>query len=172
MPFYRDREVIVIGGGNSALEESIYMNEFCKKVTIVTNLPSFTASTVYLEKLKSRTSIATYLNKTCLQFISDEKGAFEALEMKDNATNTIDRLPADGVFIFIGLIPNTALLKDLLDLDENGYIVTECGTVETSVRGIFAAGDCRRGAIAQLAAATGEGVIASFGVKEYLRSLL
>lgn len=167
--FYRDREVIVIGGGNSALEEGIFLAGFCKKVKIVHRSPEFTASSTYIEKLPSLENIETYTDKTALEFLADEKGAFRALKIQDNETGDTSEITADGVFIFIGLTPNTAFLEDIIDLDEQGYVFTHPGCVETSVAGIFAAGDCRQGAIAQVAAATGEGVIASYGVREYLK---
>jgi len=108
------------------------------------------------------------MNKTSLEFISDEKGLFKSLKVKDNNINEVAVLEADGVFIFIGLIPNTKSFKGVIDLDERGFIQTT-GLAQTSVDGIFAAGDCREGAIAQVAAATGEGVLASYGIRNYLK---
>ena len=90
------------------------------------------------------------------------------MKVEDKASGSQTELQADGVFIFIGLIPNTEVLKDVISLDEKGFIKTS-GLGETSVPGIFAAGDCREGAIAQVAAATGEGVLASYGIKDYLK---
>lgn len=169
-PFYRDKEVIVIGGGNSALEEGIFLSRFCKSVKIVQNLPQFTATATYLDKLETVSNIETYLNKSAVEFLSNDGGQFRALKIRDNANGREELLEADGVFIFIGLVPNTKFLKDIVTLDDRGFIKTKPGCVGTNVKGIFAAGDCRGGAIAQIAAATGEGVIAAFEVKEYLRN--
>jgi len=166
--FYRDRDIIVVGGGNSALEEGIFLAGFCKSVKIVHRSENFSASETYVEKLKTIENISTYMNKTSLEFISDEKELFKGLKVKDNNTNEESVLEADGVFIFIGLIPNTKPFKGIIDLDERGFIQTT-GLAQTSVDGIFAAGDCREGAIAQVAAATGEGVLASYGIKNYLK---
>ncbi len=168
--FYRGREVIVIGGGNSALEEGIFLSEFCKSVAIVSRSPKFKASQTYLDKLKERSNITSHMNKIGLEFLPDAKGNFEALKVRDKESGEEELINADGVFIFIGLVPNTAFLKETVELDERGCIVTQPGSVETNAPGIFAAGDCRKGAISQVAAATGEGVIASFCVKGYLRS--
>ena len=166
--FYRDKDIIVIGGGNSALEEGIFLAGFCKSVKIVNRSENFSASETYVEKLKSIDNISTYMNKTSLEFISDDKEIFKALKIKDNATNEESLLEADGVFIFIGLIPNTKSFKGIVDLDKRGFIQTTA-LAQTSVDGIFAAGDCREGAIAQVAAATGEGVLASYGIRSFLK---
>jgi thioredoxin reductase (NADPH) len=165
--FYRDRDIIVIGGGNSALEEGIFLAGFCKSVKIVHIQSQFTASETYIEKLASIKNITTYMNKTSLEFTSNEKGLFKELKIEDNATEEQEILTADGVFIFIGLIPNTKSFKNLVELDKRGFIKTT-GLAQTSQKGIFAAGDCREGAIAQVAAATGEGVLASYGIRDYL----
>ncbi|MFT4610691.1 MAG: thioredoxin reductase (NADPH) [Glaciecola sp.] len=166
--FYRDKEILVIGGGNSALEEGIFLAGFCKKVTIVNRGAEFSASETYIEKLPSIKNIETHLNKTSLSFTKDEKGNFKGLQVKDNSTGDIEELTADGAFIFIGLIPNTTNIKETIALNKNGFITTT-GLGETSVEGVFAAGDCREGAIAQVAAATGEGVLASYGVRNHLK---
>lgn len=166
--FYRDRDIIVIGGGNSALEEGIFLAGFCKSVTIVHILPEFTASETYVEKLKSINNITTYMNQKSLEFIANENGLFKGLKIEDNETKKQEILKADGVFVFIGLIPNTKPFENLIELNERGFIKTT-GLAQTSKEGIFAAGDCREGAIAQVAAATGEGVLASYGIRDYLK---
>ncbi len=168
-PFYRDRRVIVIGGGNSALEEGIYLSEFCKEVTIVHRKPEFSASATYIEKLPTRDNVKTLLNTTPVEFRANDKKQFDALRVRDNDSDEEHTLKADGVFIFIGLVPNTAFLKDSIKLDDRGFIATEPDAVITTAPGVFAAGDCRRHAIAQVAAATGEGVLASYAAKNYLR---
>ena len=166
--FYRDKEIIVVGGGNSALEEGIFLASFCKKVTIVSRENQFSASETYIEKLPSIKNIETHMNKESLAFIKDENGNFKGLKIKDKSSGKEEELYADGSFIFIGLIPNTNSIKDLIQLNERGFVSTS-GLGETSVEGIFAAGDCREGAIAQVAAATGEGVLASYGVRQYFK---
>jgi len=162
--FYRDKDIIVIGGGNSALEEGIFLAGFCKSVKIINRSNKFSASETYVEKLKTIDNISTYMNKTCVEFIAGENELFSQLKVTDNETNEEEFIGADGVFVFIGLIPNTAPFKGLVNLNKQGFIQTS-GLAETSVPGIFAAGDCREGAIAQVAAATGEGVLASYGIR-------
>ncbi|MCL4153903.1 UNVERIFIED_CONTAM: hypothetical protein GTU68_054421 [Idotea baltica] len=166
--FYRDRDIIVIGGGNSALEEGIFLAGFCKSVKIVHILPEFTASETYVQKLESIDNITTHMNKKSLEFIANENDLFEGLRIVDNETSKEEVLKADGVFVFIGLIPNTKPFKNLIELNERGFIKTS-GLAQTSMEGVFAAGDCREGAIAQVAAATGEGVLASYGLRDFLK---
>jgi thioredoxin reductase (NADPH) len=166
--FYRDKEILVIGGGNSALEEGIFLASFCKKVTIVNRGAAFSASETYIEKLPSIKNIETHLNKDSLTFTKDKNGNFRGLEVKDKVTGDTEELTADGAFIFIGLIPNTTIVRDNVTLNQSGFITTT-GLGETNIEGIFAAGDCREGAIAQVAAATGEGVLASYGVRNHLK---
>jgi len=158
----------LIGGGNSALEEGIFLAGFCKKVTIVHRKEKFSASPTYLDKLPSIKNMEVHSNKTSQAFLQNDDGLFKGLQIKDNATGEVSELYADGAFIFIGLIPNTEAFKDSIQLNAKGFIQTQ-GAGETSIAGIFAAGDCREGAIAQVAAATGEGVLASYGVKAFLK---
>ena len=166
--FYRDKDIIVIGGGNSALEEGIFLAGFCRSVKIVHLLPEFTASETYVEKLQNIPNISTYMNKTSKEFVENDEGLFKGLRVKDNATGEEEILEADGAFVFIGLVPNTKSFDGVVALNDRGFIKTT-GFAETSVEGIFAAGDCREGAIAQVAAATGEGVLASYGIRNYLK---
>jgi len=166
--FYRDKDIIVIGGGNSALEEGIFLAGFCKSVKIVNRSKEFTASPTYVEKLKTIKNITTHMNQASTEFVANEKGMFQNLKIVDNETNIETSLSADGVFVFIGLIPNTKVFENVVELNERGFIKTK-NLAETTVKGIFAAGDCREGAIAQVAAATGEGVLASYGIRNYLK---
>ncbi len=165
--FYRDREVIVIGGGNSALEEGIFLSGFTKKVKIINKNNQFKASQTYIDKLPNIENIETFSNKDVTGFKTNEQGLFEGVTVKDKNTGEEETITADGAFIFIGLIPNNNSFKGLVDMNERGFITTT-GLAQTSVAGIFAAGDNREGAIAQVAAATGEGVLASYGLREYL----
>ena len=166
--FYRDKDVIVIGGGNSALEEGIFLAGFCKSVKIINRSAEFSASKTYIDKLSSIQNIEVYSNKTSLEFIATKDELFEGVKVRDNETQIEEIIRADGAFIFIGLIPNTSPFKDIVEFNKAGFIFTS-GLAKTSVKGIFAAGDCREGAIAQVAAATGEGVLASYGIKEYFK---
>ena len=166
--FYKSRDVIVIGGGNSAIEEGIFLAEICKSVKIISSASAFTASETYLEKLPSINNIKGFMNKTSIGFETNDKGLFEGVKVKDNITNQEEIITGEGAFIFIGFVPNTGAFENIVDLNERGFIKTN-GLAETSVKGIFSAGDCREGSIAQVAAATGEGILASYGIKDYLK---
>jgi thioredoxin reductase (NADPH) len=169
--FYRDKEVIVIGGGNSALEEGMFLAGFCNKVTIVHRASFFSASEVYVEKLGLFNNITVLLNYTPEAFISGDNGIFHHADLISNETLEHLSLAADGVFVFAGLVPNSKAFDGVINLSETGHILTK-GLNRTSMDGLFAAGDVRKGAIAQVAAATGEGVIASYGIREYLTTQL
>ncbi|MGY5352507.1 FAD-dependent oxidoreductase [Wenyingzhuangia sp. IMCC45533] len=166
--FYRDKEVIVVGGGNSALEEGIFLAGFCKKVIIINRSPEFKASKTYVEKLDTIDNIEVYTDHTPIEFIKNEEELFKGIKVENNDSEEQKEIIADGAFIFIGLIPNTKNFKGLVDLNDKGFVTTK-NLAETSKEGIFAAGDCREGAIAQVAAATGEGVLASYGIKSFLK---
>ncbi|MEA1787426.1 FAD-dependent oxidoreductase [Arenibacter sp. GZD96] len=168
--FYRDKEVIVIGGGNSALEEGMFLAGFCKKITLIHRSKEFSATETYIEKLKSFKNIDVVLNHTPTKFVAGTSGTFKAVQVVNNETEKPLEIAADGVFIFIGLIPNTSSFEGLLNLSDSGHILTKALN-KTNVEGIFAAGDVRKGAIAQVAAATGEGVVASYGLRDYLTNL-
>ncbi|EPR66382.1 Thioredoxin reductase [Cyclobacterium qasimii M12-11B] len=167
--FYRDREVIVIGGGNSALEEGIFLSGFTKKVKIVNRRATFKASQTYIDKLPELDNVETHYNKDAIALDIDPDGKFAGLRVKDSITGEEEVITADGVFIFVGLKPNNASFKGLVEMNERGFITTT-GLAKTSINGIFAAGDNREGAIAQVAAATGEGVLASYGLREFLKN--
>ncbi len=168
-PFYKGKKLIVVGGGNSALEEGIYLTDFAEHVTFVANEPAFTATQTFTDELETIDNVTTLMNKTSEEFLANPDGSFRALRVRDKETGAEEEVEADGAFIFIGLVPNTSFLSGTVELDERGFVDVAPGSVQTSVPGIFAAGDSRRGAIAQVAAATGEGVLASFAASEYLR---
>jgi len=187
-PFYRGKRIIVVGGGNSAVEEGLYLTEFCEHVTFVARGTELTATETLTDKLATRDNVTVLLGQTPEEFLTADGGGFAGLRVRGDengdgnpggsgggrsgqggGNGKVCTIEADGAFIFIGLTPNTGFLEGQFDLDERGFIQTAEGTVQTNVPGVFAAGDCRQGAIAQIAAATGEGVLASFGVKHYLR---
>lgn len=116
--FYRNREVVVIGGGNSALEEGIFLSNFVKKVCIVHRAEEFSASSTYVEKLPSIDNVETYMDKEAIEFVADEDGNFKGLKVRDNESNKEELIEGDGAFIFIGLSPDTELFQGLLDLNE------------------------------------------------------
>jgi thioredoxin reductase (NADPH) len=167
-PFYRDREVLVVGGGNSAGEESLFLTKFARKVTIATRDERLSASKVVVEKVTAHPRIEVLTNVTPAQFRG--KGRLETVVLKDTRTGATRELHVPAAFVFIGLTPNTAILKGTVDLDERGFIRTG-PTLETSVPGIFAAGDCRAGSTKQAASAAGEGAAAALAIRRYVEPL-
>lgn len=165
---YQGKEVLVIGGGRSALEEGSYLARTCKKVTIVHNEPSFDADDTYLEEAKGQDNITLLSNREPLEFVQ-ENGQFKGLKVKHTDKDKEEVLEAAGAFIYVGMVPNTQAFRGLVEMDERGYIITQ-GEGKTSVEGIFAGGDCRKGALAQVAAAAGEGVLIHQGLRTYLGS--
>ncbi|HVB63785.1 MAG TPA: FAD-dependent oxidoreductase [Nitrolancea sp.] len=166
-PFYRDQDVLVIGDGNSAGEESIFLDKFARHVTIAARGDRLSASKAVVEKLAEMPNIHVLYNTVTEEFVGDTRLRKVILcDLKTGERREID--PA-GVFVFIGLSPNTEIVKDLVDLDASGSILTGDG-LQTSVPGIFAAGDCRAGSTKQAASAAGEGAAVALGIRRYVES--
>jgi thioredoxin reductase (NADPH) len=164
-PFYRDREVMVIGGGNSAVEEAAFLTRFASKVTIVARGKELGASEVARTKVEMCDKIDIQLNTVVAAFKGDAKLRGVTLKRLDTGEER-DEAPA-AVFVFVGLSPNTAFLKGTIDLNDMGFITT--GTdLQTSLPGVFAAGDARAGSTKQLVSAAGEGATAALMVRQYL----
>lgn len=167
-PFYRDRAVVVIGGGNSAGEESVFLAKFASSVTVVTRDASMSASKVVVQKLSEDPRISVLTGATPTGFVTDDAGKLVALEVqRDGGT---EQVPADGAFVFIGLSPNNQLVADLVELDDAGFVVADLG-MQTSVPGVFVAGDVRSGSTKQAASASGEGASAALAIRRYVEPL-
>ncbi len=167
-PFYRDRAVVVIGGGNSAGEESVFLAKFASSVTVVTRDASMSASKVVVQKLSEDPRISVLTGATPTGFVTDDAGKLVALEVqRDGGT---EQVPADGAFVFIGLSPNNQLVADLVELDAAGFVVADLG-MQTSVPGVFVAGDVRSGSTKQAASASGEGASAALAIRRYVEPL-
>lgn len=164
--FYKNKNVLVAGGGNSGFEEGLFLTKFAKQVDIIVNSQEPKASKILQEKVQEQKNMKIYLNHEITELKGEHK--LESVVVMDKNTNEIKELKYDGVFVFIGLSPNNDLLKELATLDPWGFIKTE--HMMTSVSGIFAAGDVRSGATKQAAAAAGEGASAALAIREYLKS--
>ena len=171
-PFYRGKEVLAVGGGNTAVEEALHLCKFADKVTLIHRRDEFRATKVLAEELiaKAKEPNSNLVIKYDTIPLSIEgEGKVQSAKLKNVKTEKVEGYPCDGVFIFIGMVPNTGFLKGSVELNEAGFIKCECGYLRTAVPGIFAAGDCRVGAAMQLATASGDGVIAAMMMKQYLR---
>lgn len=187
-PFYKGQPVAVIGGGNSAAEESLFLVKFVEKVTLLVRGDKLSASQVIQEKTLNHPQIEVRFNTEVTRF-SGSGGKLKALEVKNRQTGQAETLHPSGVFVFIGLTPNTGILeKTPIQRNQWGFIVTghdlvhegqkipafegrEPMFLETSVPGIFAAGDARQGSTKQVASAAGEGATAALLIREYLKSV-
>jgi len=166
-PFYRGREVAVIGSGNSAVEEAAFLTRFCPKVTILARGPQLSASKVAVDKAMSSPNIEVRFNTQVVGF----KGSNHRLETvvtKNTQTGETTELQPAGIFVFVGLSPNSQPFRDIARLDAQGFIMTGID-FQTSTEGIFAAGDVRMGSTKQLVSAAGEGAAAALSIREHLR---
>lgn len=168
-PVYRDKKLVVIGGGNSAVQEAIFLTKFASHIDLLVRGDVLRASEVLQKELPKHSDKITVHFKTAPQEIVGEQGKLvhEVKALKESTPTTFE---CDGVFVFIGLQPTTGFLKGIVDLDEQGFVVTD-SKLETSMSGVFAAGDVRSGATMQIASAVGEGATAALMIREYLKEL-
>jgi thioredoxin reductase (NADPH) len=165
-PFYKGAdEVVVIGGGNSALEEGLHLSEFARRVRVLAR-SELTASPVLQERVRSDPQFTIHTSVDIVE-LEGERGRFAAVVARDRDTGEIHRFPAAAAFVFIGLRPNIAFLDDSVARDPGGFLVTSA-TMETSVPGIFAAGDVRSGSTKQLGSAVGDGIAALLMTRRHL----
>lgn len=168
--FYKNKEVIVIGGGNSGFEEGLFLAEqFASHVTIVEFLPEVKASQILQDKVAAKDNITVITNHAVREFIVKDK-RLGGVKVENRETGEIKTWETDGVFVFIGLIPNTDFLPDTIELDEWGFIKTDA-TLTTSMDGVFAAGDVREGSTKQAVSAAGEGATAALMMRQYLKKI-
>jgi thioredoxin reductase (NADPH) len=167
-PFYKGaNEVVVIGGGNSALEEGLHLSEFADKVRVLAR-SSLSASPVLQERVRSDPQFVVQTDMDIVE-LEGERGRFSAVVTRDRDTGETHRYPASAAFVFIGLQPNGAFLGDAVERDAGGFLVTSA-TMETSLPGVFAAGDVRSGSTKQLGSAVGDGIAALLMTRRYLEA--
>ena len=171
-PFFKDRRVIAVGGGNTALEETLHLTKFAEKVTLIHRRDQFRATRVLTEELLQKanepnSNLIIKYNTVATAIEGAEK--VQSARLKNVKTGAEESCPCDGVFIFIGMVPNTGFLKGFVELTDNGFIKCDCAYLRTNVPGVFVAGDCRIGAAMQLATAVGDGVTAAMMLKQYFR---
>ena len=167
-PFYRGEHVAVIGGGNSAGEEGLFLTKFADRVTILTRDPKLSASRVVADKVAEHPGVEVRTGTRPVRFSGSTH--LESVTLEDVSTGATSELEVPAAFVFIGLTPNTALVSGTVDLDPRGFVVTDAG-LETSLGGVFAAGDCRAGSTKQAASAAGEGAAAAIAIRRYAEPL-
>ncbi len=164
-PFYRGQDMVVVGGGNSGVEEGLFLTKFANKVTVLEVREQLGASQILRDKAASHPRMEVRLNTTVQEFRGN--GRLSSVVVKDLKTGELEELTPGAVFVFIGLTPNTDFIKDVVELDQWGFI--KAGpTMETSAAGVFAAGDARGGSTKQVASAVGEGATAALMVRQFL----
>ncbi len=164
--FFKNKEVIVIGGGDSAMEESTFLTKFANKVTVVHRQDAFRASKIMQDKFFKNPKCAVLWNKEVNEIIGDGKKV-TGVKLKDTKTNQLTDFKCDGVFLAIGHIPNTSIFKGQLDMDALGYLKTDRFT-KTNIPGVFAAGDVQDTRYRQAITAAGSGCQAAMEVEKYL----
>ena len=167
-PFYKGAdELVVIGGGNSALEEGLHLSEYAKQVRVLAR-SGLSASAVLQERVRSDPQLIVHTGVDIVE-LEGKRGRFAAVVARDRETGEEHRFPATAAFVFIGLDPNSDFLGDAVERDEAGFLVTSA-TMETSMPGVFAAGDVRAGSTKQLGSAVGDGIAALLMVRRHLEA--
>lgn len=166
--FYKGKKILVVGGGNSGFEEGLFLTKFASQVDIVEFLPQVRASKLLQDTVAEMPMMHVTVNHAVRELIG--RGKLDKIIVEDRATGALDEWKYDGIFVFIGLSPNSDLVRSLVNVNDSGFIVTDA-TLMTSAPGIFAAGDVRAGSTKQAAAAAGEGATAALMIREYLKKL-
>jgi thioredoxin reductase (NADPH) len=167
--FYRNMDVIVAGGGDSACEEALFLTRFCSKVTLIHRRNELRASQIMAERAQAHEKIEIVWDSAIKEILPDDAGKTRAVSLENLKTKEVSEISCKGVFIAIGHVPNTQPFKDILPLDSNGYLVPEKGSqVQTSIPGVYVAGDCADHVYRQAITAAGMGCQAAIDVERWL----
>jgi len=166
--FYRDQEVIVVGGGDSAMEEAIFLTKFASKVALVHRRDEFRASQIMIDRARANEKIEFLTPYVVEEVLAGDDGKMRAVLLRNSEGGETRELAASGLFVAIGHDPTTALFLDQLDHDDAGYLVTRPGTTETNVPGVFAAGDVQDHTYRQAITAAGSGCMAALDAERFL----
>jgi thioredoxin reductase (NADPH) len=164
--FFREKDVYVVGGGDSAFEEALFLTKFASRVHLVHRRDEFRASKIMIDRAEQNEKLDFVLSAVVEEIVGDVK--VEALRLRSTADERTWEVPADGLFVAIGHDPNTALFVDQLDHDENGYLVTKPGSTETNIPGVFAVGDVQDHTYRQAITAAGTGCMGALDAERFL----
>jgi len=163
--FFRDSQIVVVGGGDSALTEALFLTKFVKELTIVHRREALRGTKIYQERALANPKIKFLWNSIVQEIKGDSM--VRSIIVKNVKTGEIKEFETEGAFLFVGLVPRTQFLKGIVQMDEGGYILTN-EHCETSAKGIFAVGDCRKKLLRQIATAVGDGATAAFAAEKFL----
>ena len=169
--FFTDKEIAVIGGGDSAMEEATFLTKFATKVTVVHRRQELRASKIMQDRALRNPKVEFLFDSVVEEVVGTKEGGVESLRVRNTVTDEVNELPVSGVFVAIGHIPNTQVLDGILDMDENGYIVTEGASSRTNIPGIFAVGDVQDHVYRQAITAAGSGCKGAIDAERYLEEL-
>lgn len=167
--FFRGKKIAVVGGGDSAMEESTFLTKFAAKVTVIHRRDQFRASKIMQKKAQANSKIEFLLNTTVTEVLGTPENGITGLQLKNTANGSTSQMPIEGLFLAIGHVPNTDFLDGQVTLDKKGYIITHDGT-KTSVEGIFACGDVQDHVYRQAVTAAGSGCMAAIDAERYIES--
>ena len=166
--FFKDKEIIVVGGGDSAMEEATFLTKFASKVSVIHRRDSLRASKIMQDRAFKNEKVKFIWNSVVEEILGEKGKGVTGVKLKNIETEEITEMKIDGVFIAIGHNPNTKIFNGLLETDENGYIITSEGTSETSIPGVFAAGDVQDTRYKQAITAAGSGCMAAIDAEKFL----
>ncbi|HEV7769377.1 MAG TPA: thioredoxin-disulfide reductase [Solirubrobacterales bacterium] len=167
--FFKDQRVIVVGGGDSAMEDSIFISKFASKLTIVNRRDEFRASKIMFERARERDNIELKTPFVPEEFVAGESGKLDRVRLRNAETGETEEMETEGAFVAIGHIPKSEIVAGQIDTDENGYIVTEGGSTKTNLAGVFAVGDVVDHIYRQAVTAAGSGCKGALDAEWYLR---
>lgn len=169
--FFRDKEIAVVGGGDSAMEEATFLTKFASKVTVIHRRDELRASAIMEERARKNEKVEFVWNSEVIEVLGSKEGGVTGLRVQNNVSGEVNTLEVQGLFVAIGHIPNTHIFEGVLDMDQDGYILTKADTSETNIEGVFAVGDVQDHSYRQAITAAGSGCKGAMDAERYIEAL-